>query len=192
MKKVIIVHGWEGYPEEGWFPWLKKELEKEGFHVEIPIMPEAAAPRIDRWVSFLAHVAGEVDVNTFFVGHSIGCQAILRYLESLPESNSVGGVLLVAPWFTLMNLETEEEREIAELWLTTPIDTEKVKRHTNNFLAVFSDDDDVVPTENQEMFEKRLKAKTVVEHRKGHFSGSDHIQELPIALDFFKKNEILD
>ena len=30
MKKVFIIHGWEGYPEEGWFPWLKKELESRG------------------------------------------------------------------------------------------------------------------------------------------------------------------
>jgi predicted alpha/beta hydrolase family esterase len=26
-ERVFIIHGWEGYPEEGWFPWLKKELE---------------------------------------------------------------------------------------------------------------------------------------------------------------------
>ena len=31
MKRVYIIHGWEGYPEEGWFPWLKKELEDRGF-----------------------------------------------------------------------------------------------------------------------------------------------------------------
>lgn len=30
MKRVIIVHGWDGYPEEGWFPWFKKELEEKG------------------------------------------------------------------------------------------------------------------------------------------------------------------
>ena len=29
MKRVFIIHGWDGYPEEGWFPWLKEELEKE-------------------------------------------------------------------------------------------------------------------------------------------------------------------
>jgi len=27
MKTVYIIHSWEEYPEEGWFPWLKKELE---------------------------------------------------------------------------------------------------------------------------------------------------------------------
>jgi esterase/lipase len=37
MKKVFIIHGWDGYPEEGWFPWLKKELEKKGFSVFVPL-----------------------------------------------------------------------------------------------------------------------------------------------------------
>ena len=32
-KRVFIAHGWDGYPEEGWFPWLKKELETKGFEV---------------------------------------------------------------------------------------------------------------------------------------------------------------
>lgn len=36
MKKAILIHGWEGYPEEGWRPWLKGELEKHGFEVIIP------------------------------------------------------------------------------------------------------------------------------------------------------------
>ena len=36
MKRVFIIHGWGGYPEEGWLPWLKKELEKNGFKVFVP------------------------------------------------------------------------------------------------------------------------------------------------------------
>ena len=30
MSKVVIVHGWGGTPEEGWFPWLRRELEERG------------------------------------------------------------------------------------------------------------------------------------------------------------------
>lgn len=41
MKKVYIIHGWEGYPEENWLPWLKLELESGGFEVNVPQMPEA-------------------------------------------------------------------------------------------------------------------------------------------------------
>ena len=43
-KRAFIIHGWDGYPEEGWFPWLKAELEQRGFTVEIPSMPHPAEP----------------------------------------------------------------------------------------------------------------------------------------------------
>jgi len=29
QKRVFIIHGWDGYPEEGWFPWLKKKLKEK-------------------------------------------------------------------------------------------------------------------------------------------------------------------
>jgi len=32
MAKIIIVHGWDGSPKHGWFPWLKNELEKKWSH----------------------------------------------------------------------------------------------------------------------------------------------------------------
>lgn len=28
MKRVIMIHGWEGYPEEGWRPWLKQKVRR--------------------------------------------------------------------------------------------------------------------------------------------------------------------
>ena len=31
-----MVHGWDGNPNNHWFPWLKKELEKRGFEVHVP------------------------------------------------------------------------------------------------------------------------------------------------------------
>lgn len=182
-KRVFIIHGWDGYPEEGWFPWLKQEFEKNGFQVQVPAMPEPAEPKIGAWVSHLAKTVGDVDENTFFVGHSIGCQTILRYLESLPTDKKVGGVIFVAGWFTLMNLETDEEKEIAQPWLETPIDFEKVKQRTRKFFAVFSDNDEVVPFNNKELFEQRLGAKTAVEHQKGHFSGSDGVNDLSGVLE---------
>ncbi|MEK7553404.1 MAG: alpha/beta hydrolase [Patescibacteria group bacterium] len=73
-KRIFIIHSWDGYPEEGWFPWLKQELTEKGFRVQIPAMPEPAEPKIEAWVSHLAKVVGDVDENTFFVGHSIGCK----------------------------------------------------------------------------------------------------------------------
>lgn len=182
LKKVFIIHGWDEYPDEGWFPWLKKELEQIGFQVIIPSMPDSSSPKIDSWVPYLTNIVGGVDENTFFVGHSVGCQTILRFLEKLPPDEKIGGAVFVAGWFTLMNLETDEEKEIAKPWLETPIILEKVKLHTNKFTAILSDDDPVVPISNKELFEKHLGAKTIVEHNKGHFGEDSGIKELPVVL----------
>jgi len=182
-KRVFVVHGWGGFPEEGWFPWLKKELEAKGFEVFVPQMPDTENPKIQKWVPKLAEIVGTADENTYFVGHSIGCQTILRYLESLPPDNKVGGAIFVAGWFTLMNMKTDKEKEIAKPWLETTIDFDKVKKHIEKIFAVFSDNDEDVPQENKKFFEERLKAKTFIEHDKGHFSGGDGIKELPIVLE---------
>lgn len=182
QKRVFIIHGWDGYPEEGWFPWLKAELEKNGFQVQVPAMPNTEKPTINEWVQRLSKLVGKPDKQTYFIGHSIGCQTILRYLEGLPANVKTGGVVFVAGWFTLMNLETEEEKEIAKPWLETTIDLEKVKSHSGKFIAIFSDDDEVVPADNKEIFAQKLGAKTIIEHNQGHFSGGEGIAELPSAL----------
>lgn len=181
-KKVFIIHGWDGYPEEGWFPWLKKELEQKGFEVFIPAMPNPDEPKIEEWVQFLANIVGNPDENTYFIGHSIGCQAIIRYLEKIDKK--IGGVVFVAGWFILSDMETEEEKIIGKPWIETRIDFSKVKTTTNNFVAIFSDDDKVIPLEeNKKLFEEKLNAKIIIEHNKGHFSGSDGVTELPMVLN---------
>src|SRR5437016_1364128 len=110
MKKAIIVHGWDGYPEEGWFPWLKKELQTKGFKVSVPQMPESQKPRINNWVPALAKAVEKAEENTYFVGHSMGVQAITRYLLTLPKGAKVGGAVFVAGFFKrLTGLENDPE-----------------------------------------------------------------------------------
>ncbi|MCX6714471.1 MAG: alpha/beta fold hydrolase [Candidatus Uhrbacteria bacterium] len=183
-KRVFMIHGWDGTPEHGWFPWLKLELEKQGFEVIAPQMPEANAPRIYNWVPALSNVVGEADENTYFVGHSMGCQTIVRYLETLPKSIQVGGAVFVAGFLSrLTNLEDEEEvRGIAKHWLERPLDIEKVKSHLPKSIAIFSDNDEYVPLENQDRFRDELGSQIIIEHAMGHFSGDGGTTELPSAL----------
>jgi len=182
-KRVFIIHGWDGYPEEGWFPWLKKELESKGFQVHVPQLPEAGTPRINNWVPKLAEVVGVADENTYFVGHSMGCQTIVRYLETLPEGAKVGGAVFVAGFFKSLTLEKDEEKDIADEWLKASLDFEKVKSHLPRSVAIFSDNDPWVPRENQEDFKEKLGSEIIIEHDKKHFSGSDGVKELPIVLE---------
>jgi predicted alpha/beta hydrolase family esterase len=184
-KRVFIIHGWDGYPEEGWFPWLKKELGSRGFIVSVPQMPKASEPRINNWVPALSKTVGTPDEKTYFVGHSMGCQTIARYLEELPEGSKVGGAVFVAGFFKRLTGigENEIEQSVVNEWLKTPLDLEKVKDRLKKSIAIFSDNDPFVPLDNQDDFKKILGSKIVIESEKGHFSGSTRTKELPPALD---------
>ena len=164
---------------------MKTELESRGFDVLVPQLPKTDEPRINNWVPALKEAVGTIDDQTYFVGHSMGCQTIARYLENLPRDAKVGGAVFVAGFFKrLSNLEDDGVvRSVADEWLKTPLDLEKVKSHLEKCVAIFSDDDQYVPIDNQEEFKEKLGAKIILEHGKGHFSGSTGTNELQIALD---------
>lgn len=184
MRRVFIVHGWDGHPQEGWFPWLKKELEERGFEVQVPQLPEAGSPRIFNWVPALAAAVRAPDTDTYFVGHSMGCQTIARYLETLPEGQQVGGAVFVAGFFKrLTGLEDDEDvRATDKHWLEAPLNFAKVHSHLLKSVAVFSDNDPYVPLDNQDDFRDKLGSEIVVEHDTGHFNEAAGILELPIVL----------
>ncbi len=186
MKRVFIVHGWDGYPEEGWFPWLKKELEATGFEVIVPQLPDAATPRIHNWVPKLQEVASTPDENMYFVGHSMGCQTIARYLEALPEGVQVGGAVFVAGFFKrLTNIGSDDaEQSVQKEWMTTPLSLEKVKTHLPKSVAIFSDNDPFVPLDNVDDYRDKLGSKIIILSGRGHFSGStNQCLELPEVLE---------
>lgn len=185
MKRIVIVHGWASNPMDCWFPWLRRELRKRGFDVVVPLMPSPLTPRIKPWVERLRRVAGTPNRDTIFVGHSIGCQTILRYLATLPPETRIGGVVCVAGWFKLQNLETAAERRIARPWTATSgrINTKKIRRIAPKVVGIFSDNDPWVSLDNAREFKRRLGARIVVEHGKGHCTlVEDGVRRLPSAL----------
>ena len=123
-------------------------------------MPDSNEPKIETWVDYLKEVIIKPDEETFLVGHSIGCQTILRYLETLNLKEKVGGAVFVAGWFSLVMYESDEEKRIAKPWIENPIDFEKVRSHCKNFSAIFSTDDPFVSiNDNAPIFRGRLGIK---------------------------------
>lgn len=183
-KRVFIVHGWGGNPQENWLPWLKKELETKGFKVFVPQLPDPRNPRIYNWIPKLSETVGTPDEQTYLIGHSMGCSTIAHYLESLPNDVRVGGAVFVAGFFKrLTGIENEKgNAETVEHWLSAPIDLMKVKSHINKSVAIFSDNDPYVPLDNQDDFRDKLGSKIIVEHKMGHFNKAAGITKLPIAL----------
>ena len=186
MKKIYLIHGWSGSPNEPMLKWLKKELEKKDFEVTIPEMPDTDEPKIIPWVNKIKSLVKNPNESVCLIGHSIGCQAVLRYLEILDKDVKIGKIILIAPWMELdeetIKEEGEESIRISKQWVETPINWEKIKNHCKDFRCVFSDNDPFVPLSNKKLFEKKLNAKTYVEHDKGHFDPDSGIKEVPYIL----------
>ncbi len=179
MNKIYLVHCWEGTKDDGWYPWLDQKISNSDNQVIRFNMSNTANPKIEEWCQELANQVEQLDENTYFVGHSIGCQTILRYLEKQPITK-IGGILFVAPWLKLLPkaIEDEESFKTAQPWLNTPINFDIIKQFTNNITCIFSDDDYFVPLSQAEEFKKLLSTEVITVHNKGHISAEDGVEEL--------------
>lgn len=182
-KRLFIVHGWADQYEDQWFPRLKQQAEALGFLVTIPMLPDIANPKIAPWVLTLSMAVGKADEGTFFVGHSMGCQTILRYLAALPDDERIGGAVFVAGWQRVQGLASDEERATAKPWEETVIEYENVRKHLSRSVAIFSDNDPFVGAENVEIFRTKIGSRIIMEHAKGHFTQADGCTELPSVFE---------
>jgi len=182
--RAILVHGWDGNPENAWFPWMRERLEMKKFVVIAPAMPDPAVPKIEPWIDCLGKSIVRLKKDDMLIGHSIGCQAILRYLQG--EKAKAMGAVLVAPWLHLDEKTIAEEgddaQKIAKPWIETPIDWKSARAACSEFVCIFSDNDPYVPLSDAEIFRKKLSSKIIIEKKMGHFDDSAGIRELPCAL----------
>lgn len=188
MNKIYIVHCWDGTKEDGWYPWLDKKISNENNKVIRFNMPNTKKPKIEEWVFELNKQVDSLDEKTYFIGHSIGCQTILRYLET-KNVGKIGGILFVAPWLDLLPeaIEDEDSYNTAYPWIHTSINFEKIKKMTNKITCIFSDNDYFVSLEQKDRFEELLNAKTIIVSNKGHISFEDGVEELEEIYNEIKK-----
>ncbi|MFA6095748.1 MAG: alpha/beta fold hydrolase [Candidatus Paceibacterota bacterium] len=186
-KRIVIVHGWDGGSDKDWMPWATEALRARGYDVVCPSFPHPENPTMEDWVPFLASRVGKPDRNTYLIGHSIGCQTIIRYLETIGAP--VGGVIFVAGWFDLQNLEGPEAEDIARPWIERPIDLAKVRANLPKSVAILSDNDPFVPyDEARRDFAEKLGSEVVTMTSAGHVTSDDGHGPFPLLVETFEAN----
>lgn len=179
MGRVFLIHGYGGSPNEGWRPWLRGELEHRGHKVVIPAMPDTQHPRVGPWTKALQEVVGEPRADDMFVGHSLGCIAIIRYLLTLKPGQTIARCVFIAGFYEELGPEYDELRS----FLDDPIDWDAVKSACTSFSVIHSDDDDAVPVWCARNLAVALDVPMELQTGYGHFSSDDGITELPIVLE---------
>lgn len=179
MKKVFLIHGFNGQPNGGWRPWLMRELDKKDIYACALSMPTPETPNIDEWVEEIdRHVERNMGDEIYLVGHSLGSPAILNYLER--KDVQIAGAILVSG--RCVNPSREETMGFYRGKDST-FDFENIKKKAKKFLVIHGDNDEVVPFENAGIMSKGLGCELVVIKNGGHLGGKDGFDTLPEVLE---------
>jgi predicted alpha/beta hydrolase family esterase len=189
-KRAFIIHGYLSYPEEAWLPWMKQQLEARGYHTALPAMPKPNEPVIGEWLAFIADLVGAPDRDTILVGHSMGCQAVIRYLETVGRvGKSVGKTLLVAGSFPVARTASDARlasggNEVLVPWMREGVEASAVKRAAGECVVILSDNDPYIDVATATaVYRAQLAPRIVIVPGGGHFNEDDKLTELPQAVE---------
>ncbi len=184
MKNALILHGTDATPNDHWFPWLKEELEADGYKVWVPDLPQANKPNIKRYNDFLLSRKDFVfDNETVMIGHSSGAVAILGLLQELPDDVVIKKAILVGA-FRNNDLGWNSLGELFE----KPFDFEKIKHHAKQITFIHSNNDPFIPLEQAEFLAEKVDGELIILEGQGHFNtGSDpKFTKFPYLLEVLK------
>ncbi|MBP7823253.1 serine hydrolase family protein [Candidatus Gracilibacteria bacterium] len=177
MKKVFIIHGFEGSPNGGWRPWLMRELEKRDIYACALPMPAPENPLCSEWVGEIKRqiVQNQQD-DIYLIGHSLGGPAILRCLEQI-QGVHVSGIILVS------SPSERNNNNKLDSFLEKDFDFERIRQSAQSFAIIHGDNDSLVPLHNARFLAEKLHAKLMIIPNGKHLNGSAGCFQLPGCLD---------
>ncbi len=140
----VLLHGFQGSPKANFFPWLKAELEKRGFTVSVPDLPNSKKPSEHEQVRYVLQHC-KFDENTIMLGHSLGAVVAMKVLEKL-ESPIAG--LVLAGGFISPNFK-DHDRIFADKF-NWKFDFKKIKKQAGA-ITILHDPNDYAIGEDQEV-----------------------------------------
>ena len=186
-ERIVIVPRWSGGPTSDWYPWIRGELARRHptLRVDALALPNYNAPVIEQCVAALeAELGSDLSAlaSTLLVGHSVGCQALMRYLAEQPPSrdpDALPALVCVAGWWSV-----DEPWASIRPWIDTPIALPRLRANTAKVAVLLSDDDPFTRDwrDNQLIWEQRLDADVRLAVGGRHFNGKQEPAVLDLIL----------
>jgi len=181
--KVIIIHGAYGSPQENWFPWLKKELEKLNCDVIVPQFPTPEGQKLKTWLEILNKTIKTWDDDLIFVAHSLGPALVLKKIEELKKP--IKASFLVSGF--IGRLRQEEFDSINANFFENGFNWKKIKKNCRNFFVYNSDNDPYVSLSKGKELAKNLGVKLNIIYNGGHLNSAAGYNQFPKLLEDIKR-----
>jgi predicted alpha/beta hydrolase family esterase len=186
MKRAVILHGTSSHPSHNWQPWIKAQLESNGYEVWAPELPNNDIPNRHTYDTFLKDSSWDFTDN-LVIGHSSGATTILNLLSAdwFPH---VKMTVLVGTFLNeklLHDVDWYNEKIFENLFPSEGFDTEKIKNKVDHIYFIHGDNDPLCSFDDAREFCNKLGGVFVPVAGAGHFSSP--VTELPEIITTLKK-----
>jgi predicted alpha/beta hydrolase family esterase len=167
---AVITHGWVTVPSWFWYQDAGLELQMAGYSTITPRMYKDRHPNRQEWIGSLSNAIGDrTDVTV--VAHSCSGRSALHYVE---DHDNVRNLVVVA---ALIDDRVDDLEDMWKDFYSKPLNTEAIKRNCPNIVGLYSENDEVIPYDQADLFETRL-GRVLRFPNEHHFLGDS----LPVAI----------
>ena len=150
MNNCFIIHGSFGNPFINWFPFLRKELEKNNLEVYTPDFPIGVGiQNYDNWSKLLKVYldAGLINEKTIIFAHSIAPVFICKFL--IENKVNVKRLVFVCGFNNYLGINEDYDNVNESMYIDNLSD---VKNYCNDIVCFYSDNDPYVKFEVEKSF----------------------------------------
>ena len=176
MDNYIIIHGSFGSKDGNWFPWLKKELEKNNKNVIVPQMPVGVGNQnFENWSKVLNDL--KIDENTIIIAHSIAPIFVCKYL--ITNKIKVKKLVFVCGFNNYLGIDSDFDAVNEPMFIDN---YEDIKDYCNNIICYYSDNDPYVKFEVEKSFADSISNEQYVIKNGGHINAESGYTEFEEIL----------
>ena len=179
MKNAIIFHGTSCTPTSYWFPSIKAFLEKRGYNVWVPQLPDADNPELSKWLP--KALEGKYTEDTIIMGHSAGGPLVLSVLENI--NVTIHKAILVAGFARQLRIGKNTPDRI----LQPAYNWKKIKTTAKDIIFINSQDDPWTIDHEEGLYMwKKVGGTLICREGEGHM-GSDSFKQSYTTFPLLEK-----
>lgn len=180
MKEAILLHGAYGSPNENWFSWLKKELERKGYTVFVPTFSTLENQNLQQWTTEFWEQIGTTSGDTILITHSLGAAFAAKILED-HEPYAIKACFFIAPFCS--NLAIQQFDSINSTFIHREFNWSLVQKNGGELTIFGSTNAPYVSKQHIQEFAENCVTQPIWIDEAGHFNESAGFSTFPLLLE---------
>lgn len=183
MKKILLLHGYNGFPEV--FNWIKEELEKNGYKVIMPNFPVQKEVRYNIWKEQLDKIKEELNGELIVVVHSIGNPFLIKYLKEF--NLNIKLYIGMAGFSDIFETNNPDLNAAIKNMVPNIEEMNNFKLIIKNRICIYSDNDHIIPIEILKKHVNNIDGIDYFISNIGHMGKKSGLTTLPEIVNIIKE-----